>query len=91
MYEILFLHGTNCHICNLPIDFSAPRQVSSPGWENALHLDHVIPLSKGGSDQIENVKPSHGKCNLIKGNTLLSESKHPRYTPIRSVPRAKYY
>jgi 5-methylcytosine-specific restriction endonuclease McrA len=26
----------------------------------------VIPLSKGGSDELENVKPSHGYCNIKK-------------------------
>ena len=90
MYEILFSHGKDCHICDMPIDFYSPRKCGFPGWENGLQLDHVIPLSRGGSDQIENVKPSHGKCNLIKGNRILAESRKPRYTPIRSVPRAKY-
>ncbi len=91
MYEILILHGTNCHICNLPIDFSAPRRSFKPGWEYGLQLDHVIPLAKDGSDQPINVKPSHGICNLSKGDKIMSSKKHPKYEPIRSVPRAKYY
>jgi 5-methylcytosine-specific restriction endonuclease McrA len=61
-------YGTNCHICKEPIDFFAPRKVGKNGWEMSLHLDHVIPLSKGGGDNISNVKPSHARCNLIKGN-----------------------
>ena len=89
-YEVFILHGTDCHICGLPIDFSAPRQSFAPGWEKGLQLDHVIPLAKGGSDHIENVKPSHGMCNLIKGDKVASAKKAPRYTPIRSVPKKRY-
>jgi 5-methylcytosine-specific restriction endonuclease McrA len=91
LYEIFVIHGPDCHICSLPIDFSAPRRSFAPGWEKGLQLDHVIPLAKGGSDQIENVKPSHGLCNLSKGNKVASAKKHPRYEPVRSVPRKKYY
>lgn len=64
--QILDLYGTNCHICLNPIDLSAPRHAGDEDWENGLHLDHVIPLSLGGADLIENVKPSHAKCNLSK-------------------------
>ena len=71
--EILDLYGTNCHICHKPIDLNAPRGVGKPGWENGLHLDHVIPLSKGGDNTIENVKPSHGYCNITKNATIISK------------------
>ena len=81
IFEILLLHGTNCHICDDPIDYSAPRTVGSKGWKYALHLDHVIPLSKGGSDHIENVKPSHAKCNIAKGADV-RKFKTPRYPPV---------
>ena len=64
--EVISQYGTNCHICNKPIDFDAPRKTGSKGWEMGLQLDHVIPVSKGGSDTIQNVRPSHGKCNSTK-------------------------
>jgi 5-methylcytosine-specific restriction endonuclease McrA len=67
---ILSLHGTNCHLCNQPIDFDAPRQIGKPGWELGLHIDHVIPISKGGSDTLKNVKPAHGLCNITKNNKV---------------------
>jgi len=49
-----------------PIDLSAPRQCGKPGWDNGLHIDHLYPLSKGGSDNLDNVRPAHGRCNVIK-------------------------
>lgn len=65
--EVLEKYGTNCHICGVPIDLKAPRKAGKKGWENGLHLDHLIPISKGGPDTIENVRPAHGLCNMSKG------------------------
>ena len=64
--DVLRKWGYDCHICNEPIDFKAPRQCGDPGWERGLHLDHVWPISKGGADVLENVKPAHAKCNVYK-------------------------
>ncbi len=65
--DMLDIYGSNCYMCGLPIDLSVSGKVGSPNWENGLHIEHVIPLSAGGADRIENVRPSHGKCNLNKG------------------------
>jgi hypothetical protein len=64
--ELIELYGADCHICKTPIDFNAPRKVGKPGWENSFHPDHLIPLSKGGENAIENVRPAHAKCNMRK-------------------------
>ncbi len=64
--EVLDKYGTLCHICQTSIDLSAPRQVGKVGWQKGLHIDHLHPLSKGGPDTLENVRPSHGKCNIDK-------------------------
>lgn len=69
--QVLELYGTNCYICGEPIDMSAPRKAGTEGWERGLHLDHVVPESKGGPDTIENVKPTHGLCNILKHDKLL--------------------
>jgi 5-methylcytosine-specific restriction endonuclease McrA len=65
---VIETYGTDCHLCGGAIDLDAPRTAGQPGWENALQIDHVIPLSKGGDDTLENVRPSHGKCNIRKHN-----------------------
>lgn len=39
------------------------------------HLDHVIPLSRGGSNLPANIRPTCAKCNLSKGAKRLREWK----------------
>lgn len=64
--DVLDMWGTDCHLCGEPVDLEAPRSTWFPGWERGLHMEHVIPLNVGGPDTVENVKPSHGLCNLKK-------------------------
>ena len=35
-----------------------------------VHLDHIVPLSKGGPSTYENMQVAHPWCNLIKSNKL---------------------
>lgn len=64
--QVLEKYGTNCHLCNLPINLSAPRRSGEVGWEMSLHIDHFLEISLGGNDTLENVRPSHGVCNIRK-------------------------
>lgn len=65
--QALELYGTDCHICKEPVDLNAPRRGGSgEGWERGLHLDHLISLFNGGADSLENIRPSHGLCNIRK-------------------------
>ena len=65
--QVIEKHGTNCYICGEPIDMTAPRRVGKPGWQRGLHIEHVTAIDNDGRDDLENVKPSHGLCNLRKG------------------------
>lgn len=69
--EVIDLYGAICHICNKEIDITLPRKVGSTNWKQALHLDHVIPLAKGGSNTLANIRPSHGICNKLKGAKVI--------------------
>jgi 5-methylcytosine-specific restriction protein A len=38
------------------------------GKHGANTVDHVIPLSHGGTNDISNLKPAHKRCNSSRGN-----------------------
>jgi len=65
--DVLDRYGADCHVCQTPIDLKANRQVGKPGWKNGLHIDHLVPILRGGPDTLENVRPAHGLCNISKG------------------------
>lgn len=61
--QVVRTYGSKCSVCSEEIDMSIAR-TSRLG----LTVDHVIPLSKGGQDTIENMRPAHWICNVRKGN-----------------------
>ena len=49
--------GTICYICR--------QDVTTEG-----HIDHVIPRFLGGTDNLDNLRLTHARCNLVKGKNL---------------------
>ena len=60
--RILYIHANGiCAICGKPLQLQE------------ISLDHYIPLSRGGADDIENLEITHESCNRIKSNLLPEE------------------
>lgn len=38
-------------------------------WER-MHIDHIVPRSRGGSDERSNLQAAHAECNQRKGNRM---------------------
>ena len=56
-YEVLKRDGNQCLACG-----------AAPEAGAELHVDHVVPVSKGGTDGTENLQTLCQDCNLGKGN-----------------------
>lgn len=50
-----------CHLCGGLVKYSD------------VHLDHVIPLSLGGSHDVGNLRVAHSRCNTQKGARARNE------------------
>lgn len=70
--EIAERDGHRCHICGDSVDMSLPR-TSKLG----ATLDHVVPVSRGGVDSLENLKLAHWICNVRKSNKMGDELVAP--------------
>ena len=57
--------GNLCRLCNTEIDLSLARNSRF-----GATIDHIVPLSLGGSDDIENMQLAHWICNIKKGNRV---------------------
>jgi 5-methylcytosine-specific restriction endonuclease McrA len=53
--DVLAVYGNVCYLCCRRINM------------NDLHIDHVIPLARGGHDTLANKRPTHAFCNMSKG------------------------
>lgn len=62
------LYAWTCVICQGKIN----RHVRLPHWEAAT-VEHLVPLSQGGTHTWDNVGPAHWKCNMEKGNSLAGD------------------
>ncbi len=64
LIEIYNLHKTDndlyiCHYCHKALEFSETT------------IDHIIPISKGGSNSADNITIACLKCNAKKGDRIL--------------------
>jgi len=55
-------YGFNCYLCEKPF-----LKMSD------ITFDHVIPISKGGMDELDNYRLAHLYCNQEKSNMTIEE------------------
>lgn len=68
-------NGT-CGLCAQPIDLTL-------AWPHpqSRTLDHIIPLSKGGTHEMANVQLAHALCNARKGNKPPDDARSSGFSP----------
>ena len=64
-----------CKLCGerMPALDIAPDTLDNP--QQYASLDHILPLSKGGSSRIANLQLTHMRCNGDKGDTVEVDKK----------------
>src|SRR5690625_189169 len=63
--EIAERDGYTCQLCGGQVDMEL--KWPDPGFPS---IDHVIPLSRGGSDLKTNIQLAHLRCNIAKGDQV---------------------
>ncbi|WP_165921987.1 HNH endonuclease [Rhizobium azibense] len=62
--SILERDGWTCQACFI----STPKSVRGTNAANEPHMDHIVPLSRGGDHAPSNCRCLCRKCNLDKGS-----------------------
>lgn len=73
---VLATYGPVCHLCRQPIQGGLP-----PRHPRRPSVDHVIPRSLGGTDDLDNLRPAHYGCNAKRGNRLLTPALFAEFKP----------
>lgn len=65
VHEIAERDGTACSICMAPVDMTLV-------WPDRMAptREHVIPVTKGGTNEATNLALAHFSCNVKKGNRV---------------------
>lgn len=74
---LVAMYGSDCWLCGLPINLTI-------AWPHpsSFSVDHVIPRSKGGTDALDNLRPSHLGCNSRRGNrNRIRSTRRPHVHP----------
>lgn len=61
--RLLKLRGNRCHICGRLIDLKL-----SGMHPMGFTIDHLLPVSRGGTNEISNLHVAHRRCNTARGN-----------------------
>lgn len=61
--HLIELRGNRCHICGKIINLQL-----SGLHPMGLTIDHLLPVSRGGTNEISNLHVAHRRCNVARGN-----------------------
>jgi 5-methylcytosine-specific restriction endonuclease McrA len=60
--------GRVCQTCGRPVVVRSRRRGRVQHAGNLLTLDHIVPVSRGGRNEIENLRVCCRTCNMRRGS-----------------------
>jgi 5-methylcytosine-specific restriction endonuclease McrA len=74
------LHGDKCWRCNYPMRFEGPANCG-----RAATIEHLLPVSKGGTNNLDNLRLCHVGCNRFLGANTPEQKERMRINVSRSL------
>lgn len=68
-----------CYLCNYPLNI------------DKVSVDHYLPRSKGGTNSLENLFPTHKECNIEKADMLYEEYLEYKKDPTKFISKRRMY
>lgn len=88
--QVLATFGPICHLCkgsiSKPMGYKTDPDTQYNPDPDSLSLDHLVPRSKGGTDEVGNLRPSHWRCNIARGNRPVYQIRRPVANPTLASP-----
>lgn len=53
--KVIERDGLTCGICKTSVEL------------HDVHIDHVLPVVHGGTNELDNLRVTHSRCNILKG------------------------
>lgn len=81
--KIILATQSVCGICGQPVDKSLkyPDPMSPT-------VDHIIPCSRGGSDDLDNLQLAHRKCNRLKSDKMPDNKLQKKSSNNNELPQS---
>ena len=79
--QAMFAMSSSCLKCDKAFD-----PFAASGSPDGMHVDHVVPGSKGGPDHLSNYQPLCGRCNTAKGNRSSADYRSAEQKAMYPVP-----
>lgn len=65
--QVFATYGTACYWCHTQTIPAQPRQAGRPRDPRERTVDHLIPRSHGGTNDLTNLRPACWRCNSSRG------------------------